>query len=130
MKSSSFRRKSKKLFWIMLCTGFLFLYPTRLMATGVVAAIDESLQEQQVKGIVVDATGESIIGANVIVEGTSIGTITDVEGRFSLTVPKGKKLKVSFIGYKDYVVSRFTAKEELRIVLEDDSQLLGEVECS
>lgn len=128
MKSSSFRRKSKKLFWIMLCTGFLFLYPTRLMATGVVAAIDESLQEQQVKGIVVDATGESIIGANVIVEGTSIGTITDVEGRFSLTVPKGKKLKVSFIGYKDYVVSRFTAKEELRIVLEDDSQLLGEVE--
>ena len=128
MKTSSFRRKSKRLFWIVLCTFSLFLYPTRLTATETVAATEESLQEQLVKGVVVDATGESVIGANVIVEGTSIGVITDLEGRFTLTVPKGKKIKVSFIGYKDCIVSRFKPNETLKIVLEDDSQLLGEVE--
>lgn len=128
MKSSSFQKKSKLLFWMMLCTGFLFLCPTRSTAKHIVNGLNETLQEQLVKGIVVDATGEGVIGANVIIEGTSTGIITDIEGRFSLTVPKGKKIKVSFIGYKDYIVSQIKPGVELRIVLEEDSQMLSEVE--
>ena len=55
--------------------------------------------ERTIKGVVKDAAGETVIGANVAVVGTTIGTITDINGSFSLNVPAGATLKVSFIGY-------------------------------
>ena len=84
-------------------------------------------QQQTIKGIVVDASGEPVIGANVVVEGTTMGTITDFEGTFSISVPKNGKIKISFIGYKDQVLTPQSGKN-LRVVLEDDSQMLGEVQ--
>ena len=87
------------------------------------------LQQGSVKvtGTVKDANGEPIIGANVIVVGSTTGVITDLDGNFSLDVPVGGKLHFSFIGYKDREV---LVKKgiSLDIVLEEDSQLLGEVE--
>ena len=68
-----------------------------------------------------------MIGANVVVEGTTMGTITDFEGTFSISVPKNGKIKISFIGYKDQVLTPQSGKN-LRVVLEDDSQMLGEVQ--
>jgi hypothetical protein len=63
----------------------------------------EPLERQQdgrrITGTVVDATGEPIIGANVFEKGAANGTVTDVDGNFSLTVPDNATLQVSFIGY-------------------------------
>lgn len=82
--------------------------------------------ERTIKGVVKDASGETVIGANVSVIGTTIGTVTDVEGNFSLKVPAGATLKISFIGYKDYNV-KITDQQTLDIILQDDSQALDEV---
>lgn len=55
-----------------------------------------------ISGVVKDATGETIIGANVSVKGTTTGTINDIDGKFSLNVPVGSTVKISYIGYKDF----------------------------
>ena len=72
-----------------------------------------------------DSAGEPVIGASVMVEGTSTGTITDLDGKFQLNVKPGTKLQISFIGYATVTVM---AKEGMRVTMEDDSQMLGEVE--
>ncbi|MEG1749446.1 MAG: TonB-dependent receptor [Tannerellaceae bacterium] len=82
--------------------------------------------ERTIKGVVKDATGETIVGANVSVVGTTIGTITDMDGAFSLKVPAGATLKFSFIGYKDASI-KITNQQTLNVVLKDDSQALDEV---
>ncbi|MEG2067610.1 MAG: TonB-dependent receptor [Tannerellaceae bacterium] len=82
--------------------------------------------ERTIKGVVKDATGETIVGANVSVVGTTIGTITDMDGAFSLKVPAGATLKFSFIGYKDASI-KINNQQTLNVVLKDDSQALDEV---
>lgn len=77
-----------------------------------------------VKGLVKDATGEGVIGANVIEKGTTNGTITDFDGNFSLQVKKGATLVVSFVGY---VTQEVEAQPNLVITLKDDTQLLEDV---
>ena len=62
--------------------------------------VNESTAGLNIHGIVVDASGEPIIGASVLVVGTSEGTITDVDGHFNLSVSKNASLKISFIGYE------------------------------
>lgn len=57
-----------------------------------------------IKGQVVDSTGEPVIGANVLVVGTTQGVITDVDGYYQLDVKAGATLKISYIGYKDLEV--------------------------
>ena len=61
-----------------------------------------SQQKKIITGTVVDPNGEAVIGANVLVKGTTNGTITDMDGKFSLEVPEGAMLLVSYIGYGDY----------------------------
>ena len=56
-------------------------------------------QKKQISGKIVDQNGEFVIGANVVVAGTAIGTITDTDGNFTLEVPNGATLKISYIGY-------------------------------
>ena len=64
-------------------------------------AANNIIQQQKISvtGKVVDNLGEPIIGANVVVQGQTVGTITDIDGVFKLDVPKGAKLLISFIGY-------------------------------
>ncbi|MCD8182666.1 MAG: TonB-dependent receptor [Bacteroides sp.] len=82
-------------------------------------------QQITVKGHVKDATGEPVIGANVVeVANTSNGTITDLDGNFTLNVPKGAKISVSFIGYTTQEVK---ATPLMNVTLQDDSQLLDAV---
>lgn len=89
--------KSKKLEMVLpnqmkrLMLLLLFLFGTLLGAYA---------QQQTVRGIVTDDTGETIIGASITVKGTSTGTITDMDGAFSLSVPAGGTLVISYIGYK------------------------------
>ncbi|MBO6034456.1 MAG: carboxypeptidase-like regulatory domain-containing protein, partial [Paludibacteraceae bacterium] len=79
----------------------------------------------QVSGTVTDETGEPLIGVNIVVSGTSIGTITDFDGNFSLPdVKKGTSLTVSFLGYQTETVE---ASSHLNVVLKEDQKALEEV---
>lgn len=91
------------------------------------AAHTVAQQGKKITGVVVDATGEPVIGANVVVKGTTNGTITDFDGNFSIEdVPAGATLQISYIGYltKEVPVGNQTA---LQITLTEDSQALDEV---
>ena len=79
--------------------------------------------QQQISGTVKDQAGEPIIGASVVVPGTTNGVVTDINGRFSIRVTPGTALEVSCIGY---VTQRVAAASNLDIVLQDDSLLLEE----
>lgn len=79
-----------------------------------------------VKGHITDSNGEPVIGANIVVKGTTIGTITDFDGNFSLEVPdKNSVLRIGYIGYKD--VETTASSTPLNIVLKEDTELLDEV---
>ena len=80
-----------------------------------------------VKGTVIDKTGESVIGASIQVKGTTQGTITDIDGKFSLGVPDKKSvIVISFIGYATKELQVDPSKP-MSIVLEEDTKVLDEV---
>ena len=83
-------------------------------------------QSQTIKGKVVDAKGEPIIGANIIEKGTTNGTTTDADGNFTLSARAGSSLQISYIGY---VTQEFKANpnKKIEIVLHEDSEALDEV---
>lgn len=83
-------------------------------------------QKKTITGTVVDPNGEAVIGANVLVKGTTNGTITDMDGKFSLEVPEGAMLLVSYIGYGDYE-TKVGNQSNLSITLKEDSQALDEL---
>ena len=64
-----------------------------------VESVTHSQQERELTGVVTDAKGEPIIGANVVIKGTTQGSITDLDGRFVLQVPENAVLQISYIGY-------------------------------
>ena len=83
-------------------------------------------QANKVTGIVKDANDEPIIGANVTVKGQSIGTITDIDGRFVLDAPKDAVLQITYIGYVSQEV-KVSGNKELNVVLKEDTETLDEV---
>ena len=83
------------------------------------------LSQLNVSGSVIDSTtGEPIIGASVLEEGTSNGTITDFDGVFSLSVQQGARLLISYVGYQSQILP---AVSEMQIVLQEDAEVLDEV---
>ncbi|MBR1547359.1 MAG: TonB-dependent receptor [Prevotella sp.] len=99
-----------------LCLGLLMT----LMALPAMA------QTRTVKGVVVDNNDEPIIGATVTVSGnTKQGTVTDFNGNFTIQVPEGKKIKVSYIGFQTQVVGKLDGK--VKVVLEEDENTLDDV---
>ena len=95
-----------------------------MLMVGCFLSIDAFAQQMTVKGLVKDTTGEPIIGANVVVKGTTNGTITDFDGNFQLNANKGDIIVISFIGYQSQEVP---AAPSLNILLKDDSQMLQDV---
>ncbi len=85
-----------------------------------------SAQTGKVTGTVLDENGEPLMGAGVVIKGTSNGTLTGVDGDFSLDVPQGATLTVSFIGYLDGEIVPGT-RTHVEIQLEPDTKLLDEV---
>ena len=83
-------------------------------------------QNLTIKGVVLDETGQSVIGATVLEEGTENGTITNLDGEFFLTVAKGKSLVISYIGFETQRI-RVVNEKQLKIILHEDSELLDEV---
>lgn len=90
------------------------------------ASVREILQSRTVKGVVVDASGIPVVGANVIVKGTTQGTITDLDGQYTLEVPSAAVLQVSYIGYLTQEI-KVGDQSTINITLEEDSQALDEV---
>lgn len=81
--------------------------------------------QKQVSGVVVDANGEAIIGASIVAKGTTQGTVSDIDGKFDMTVPTTvKTLVVTYVGMQKKEVA---AGQNLKIVLEENTELLDEV---
>lgn len=105
---------------------FFLLGATGTMNAALPPSIDNVQQQGACSGVVKDATGEPVIGASVIVKGTTNGTITDFDGNFNLSgVDKGATLVVSFVGYKTIEVKY--AGTPLNVTLQEDSEMLEEV---
>lgn len=84
-----------------------------------------AMAQTQVTGTVVSSDdGQPVIGASVQILGTKDGTVTDTEGKFTLSVPTGKKIKVDYIGMTSQVV---TARPDMKIILKSDNKSLDEV---
>lgn len=82
-------------------------------------------QQSTIKGTVIDDLGEPVLGATVMIVGTTTGAITDIDGNFSLHAKPGVDLQISFVGYETQVVK---AKNGMVITLAENSTLLGDVE--
>ena len=82
-------------------------------------------QNKVVKGRVIDQNGDAVIGASVLVKGTTRGTITDVDGNFSVDVAKGESLVISYIGFVEQEI--VPTGKDLTIVLKEDTEVLDEV---
>ena len=83
-------------------------------------------RSKKIKGTITDSSGVPIIGANVMVKGTTNGTITDLDGNFSLDVSEGDILEISYIGYLTQT-QRIGKESTLAITMEEDSKQLEEV---
>lgn len=104
----------------------LRIYRTILtLLLGLFLSAGAYAQPISVKGTVKDQTGEPVIGANVLVKGTTNGMITDVDGRFQLQASKGDVLVISFVGYTPQEVP--VSEKDLMVILKEDTELLEEV---
>ena len=98
-----------------------------LFVVGILFTMVASAQQLTVKGTVKDAAGEPIIGANVMMKGTTNGTITDLDGRYSVSgVTPASVLTFSFIGYRNQEIP-VKGQREVNVVLVEDAQALDEV---
>lgn len=83
-------------------------------------------QQLKVKGTVTDPSGEPVIGASVIVEGTKTGTSTDIDGNFAVSADAKGKLRISYIGYETQDVA-VNGRTDIKVVLKENSAVLDEV---
>ena len=114
------------IFGLLFLGGVTFSYASTEKDLGSsTSAITQ--QAVTVKGSVKDAAGEAIIGASVVVEGTTNGLITDVDGHFSIQASVGQNLVISYIGYETQVVKIVRANQQINIVLKESSELIDEV---
>ena len=104
-------------------------YLLRIVCCLLLTTAALSLQAQtrnQVSGRVTDAAGEPLVGATVVVVGTTTGTTTDIDGNYAINAPTAGQLKFSYIGYAEQTVEIGT-QSVINITLQDDSQVLKDV---
>ena len=118
-----------------MCVGSATLFALLFSAPSVFAetmkASEVSLaavqQTKKITGTVVDNTGEPVIGANVVVKGTTLGSITDMDGKFIIEdVPSNGTLQISYIGYKS-IEMPIGSQSDFKITLQEDSEKLDDV---
>jgi len=110
---STFQSVTKWSGRVLMALALLVMFPAMVLA-----------QNATIKGQVLDESGESIPGANVVQAGTTNGTMTDIDGNFTLSCPAGAQLNVSFIGYLSQTVK---AANGMKVVLEEDRKALEDV---
>lgn len=101
----------KKIIFLILCLS---------------CSIGAMAQKKSITGIVIDATGEAVIGASVVEVGTTNGVITDLDGHFSLSVNPNGKIHISYVGYQAQTID-VNGKNTFKIQLAEDSEMLEEV---
>lgn len=125
MKTEFFLSKSRRVLYSMLAVSALMAgSPQKAFAE--VRDVQTVLQSGVVKGQVLGETGEPVIGASVLVKGTTNGVITDIDGNFTLNGVSKGTLVVSFVGYKTQEIP-VAGNKVLKIVLKEDSEVLDEV---
>jgi TonB-linked SusC/RagA family outer membrane protein len=118
MRLSNLRKEQLKVFLVTLFMGcFFFIF------TGNASAQDQPVT---IKGKITDATGVPVIGATVLVSGTTTGTVSDINGNFEITAPSKASIEVRYIGYKSQVVP-IDGKTTIDILLEEETTSLEEV---
>ena len=126
IKNEFFKFSSRRiLFSTVMASALLAGSPQAVFAE--VNELQSVMQAGTVKGQVVDAAGEPVIGATVQVKGTTNGTITDFDGNFILNnVPEKGILVISYIGYKAQEVN-ISGKTSIKVVVKEDTEVLDEV---
>ena len=109
----------------MKCTNYCFK-PLGLLFLLCLIPLWAFSQNITVKGVVKDATGESVIGASVVQKGTSNGIITDIDGNFTLNVPSNSTIVISFVGYKTQEIP-VAGKTQINVTMKEDTEMLDEV---
>lgn len=90
-------------------------------------AVQLSAQNVTVKGTVIDSNGEPVIGATIIQKGTSNGTVSNIDGEFSLEAPKGSTLTISSIGFVSQTIGVSGVNNKFTVTLREDSKTIDEV---
>ncbi|GBU07793.1 SusC/RagA family TonB-linked outer membrane protein [Bacteroidales bacterium] len=88
--------------------------------------VSQGKNDPKITGVISDDNGEPVIGASVVVKGTKIGTVTDIDGRFSIEAPSDSRLVISYLGYNNQELA-IAGKSVLNIRLSEDTQALDEV---
>jgi TonB-linked SusC/RagA family outer membrane protein len=115
MRSIHTRFQNKKIIRLLLA---IFLYGL---------SIPDGFAQNNISGTVEDETGQSLPGVSVLVTGTTLGTVTDIDGKFSLSLPQGSnRLTLSYIGYVTQQID-VGSQTVLRIILQEDTQAMDEV---
>lgn len=115
-------------FLCLIFTAFFLCFSSNTFSHSQYTTSSEKVDQQikRITGTIVDSKGEPIIGANVKVKNTSTGTITDLDGKFSLEVPENAILSVTYIGYESQDVA-VGNQNHINVILIDDAQVLDEV---
>lgn len=119
LKTTTFKTGSA----ILISMGLLTAFPSLVIAGTMATSISQ--QSIQVKGTITDSSGEPVIGATIKVKGQTTGTITDLDGHFTLPASKGATLVISYIGYQTQEV--IVSSNTMEIKMEEDAESLEEV---
>ena len=98
----------------------------RIVLVGLFLCIASAIQAQTVTGNVKDSSGEGVIGATIMEKGTKNGTVTDIDGNFTIKLTTGHQLEISYVGMKTQTID-VTGKTSISTVLEDDNTTLEDV---
>ncbi|MFA7043493.1 MAG: TonB-dependent receptor [Bacteroidales bacterium] len=97
-----------------------------IIVTKAVAKADSNSKSEKISGTVIDEDGESIIGASVFLDGTSKGTVTDINGNFNIEAPVNGSLKITFIGYSPQTVP-IEGNSFIKVTLQENVRAISEV---
>ena len=126
MKNEFLKFPSKRILFSAFFVSAALLGESVLPLRADVAEIRSVMQKTKVSGVVLDPNGEPVIGATVMEKGTSNGSVTDLDGKFSLNVASPRSvIVISYIGYRTTEVS--AEKKVLSVTLKEDSEMLEEV---
>lgn len=118
-------KTSQLLLLLLMATGNGFAYSHASTSASAMQVLHQQTDKVTVSGLVVDSKGDPMIGVSILEKGTSNGTITDFDGKFSLQATAGATLEISYIGFKAQSV---TAQAEMgKIILKEDTEVLDEV---
>ena len=124
MKQRLFRNASRKiLFSLIGVLTILSIVPQKSIAK--INVINGVLQKNAIKGRILDATGEPVIGATIKVKGTTNGALSDLNGYYTINAQVGDQLEISYIGYKTRTIKAVQGPNN--IILQEDSKNLNEV---